>query len=259
MDNRPEFGGMLSLSLMNKARSLTPSVLLIALLSGPAIATESQEPERDPRMISLIDQAQKLVEAKKPTDAIDKCDQIIAAFTERYRGSKEQVYCGREPVEKGAYLVKAAGENLKKGASKRSAIVLSSTWADAYFIKAYALQDLHRLNEAKATVKLALALSPFNSHYLNELGEIYQLEKDGQKAREQFKTAEDNASLAPHETRADDLARARRGSGYVFTELGDFDAAERKYKQCLATNPNDKAAKNELEYIRQLRAKSKQR
>lgn len=244
---------------MNKARNLAASVLLIAFSSSPATATESQEPDRDPRMISLIDQAQKLVEARKPTDAIGKCDQIIAAFTERYRGSNEQIYCGREPTEKGAYLIKAAAESIKGGARKRSATVLSSTWADAYFVKAYALQDLHRLNEAKATLKLALALSPFNSHYLNELGELYQLEKNWQKAKEQFKAAEDNASLAPHETRADDLAHARRGSGYVFTELGDFDAAERKYKQCLATNPNDTAAKNELEYIRQRRAKSKQR
>src|SRR6266496_6785517 len=217
---------MLRLSLMNKAGKLALTVVLIALLSRPAVATESQEPDRDPRMVSLIDQAQKLVEAKRPKDAIDKCDQIIAAFTEKYRGSKEQIYCGREPIEKGAYLIKVAAENIK-AARRRSAIVLSSTWADAYFVKAYALQDLHRLNEAKATLKLALALSPFNSHYLNELGEIYQLEKNWEKAREQFKAAEDHSSLAPHETRADDMARARRGSGYVFTELGDFDAAER--------------------------------
>jgi len=62
--------------------------------------------------------------------------------------------------------------------------------------KGYALQELHRLPEAKAAIQFALSLSPTNSHYLNELGAIYQLEKNWPKAKETFVAAEDNATLS---------------------------------------------------------------
>lgn len=45
-------------------------------------------------------------------------------------------------------------------ADKHDAIVLSSTWSSAYFIKAYALQDLGRIAEAKSVLQLAIELSP---------------------------------------------------------------------------------------------------
>jgi tetratricopeptide (TPR) repeat protein len=98
-----------------------------------------------------------------------------------------------------------------------------------------------------------LELSPHNPHYLCELGEIYQLEKNWPKAIETFKQAEDENPLAPDDTRAVELARARRGIGYVLVELGKLDEAEKKYEQCLKTDPKDTQAARELEYVRQLK------
>jgi hypothetical protein len=37
-------------------------------------------------------------------------------------------------------------------------------------------------------------------------------------------------------SRADELARARRGQGYL-VELGKLDEAEEKYQQCIARGP----------------------
>ena len=39
-------------------------------------------------------------------------------------------------------------------------VLLSPTWANAYFIRGYCLQDLHRLAEAKKAIAQAVALSP---------------------------------------------------------------------------------------------------
>ena len=39
-------------------------------------------------------------------------------------------------------------------------VSLSPTWANAYFIRGYCLQDLHRLAEAKKAIAQAVALSP---------------------------------------------------------------------------------------------------
>jgi Flp pilus assembly protein TadD len=138
-----------------------------------------------------------------------------------------------------------------------NAIVLWPTWANAYFLKGYALQDLHRFGEAKAAILHAIDLSPTNSHYLNEIGAIYQIEKNWPKAKETLLAAEDNAPLSPEETRADDLARARRGLGYVHVELGQLAEAKKKYRQCLATNPNDTRARDELQYVERLLEKQR--
>jgi tetratricopeptide (TPR) repeat protein len=124
-------------------------------------------------------------------------------------------------------------------------------------MKAYALQDLGRIGEAKSAVKMALELSPWNSQYLSELGNIYQHEKSWLKAKETFEAAEEHAQLAPDDTKAGELARARRGLGYVFVELGQLDEAEKKYRQCLAADPKDAKAAKELEYVRGLRTKGK--
>jgi Flp pilus assembly protein TadD len=55
----------------------------------------------------------------------------------------------------------------------------------------------------------------------------------------------------------DELARARRGLGYVLVEMGKLNEAEKKYQQCLAADPKDTKAAQELEYVRGLRAKTK--
>jgi Flp pilus assembly protein TadD len=49
--------------------------------------------------------------------------------------------------------------------------------------------------------------------------------------------------------------RALRGQGYAFVELGDLDTAQKRYEESLATDPNDKLSRPEIDYIKDLRAK----
>ena len=220
-------------------------------------AATPPDPDKDPQTLNFLKEARALVDAKKPQSAVEKCDRVIASFKAHYGNRKEKVYCARTSAENLGYLLKAAEAASKGIADKSGAIVISSTWSNAYFMKGYALQDLGRIAEAKLTVKLAIDLSPWNSQYLSELGDIYQLEKNWPKAKEAFEAAEEHAQLSPDEAKAGELARARRGLGYVFVELGQLDEAEKKYQQCLAADPKDTKAARELEYVRGLRAKTK--
>ena len=137
---------------------------------------------------------------------------------------------------------------------KQAADVLSSTWADAHYMKGYALLETGRLEEAKASIESAVTLSPGNAQYLSELGHVYSLEEDWPQALEYFETAEKSAeAFSPPEVKASELGRARRGVGYVLVELGRLDEAEDKYLQCLAADPDDVIARSELEYVRSLR------
>ena len=233
--------------------------LFLCAIQRPKAAAPAN-PDKDPELSNLLQEARALIDAKKPQPAIEKCEQVIATFKAHYANSKSKIYCAQTSAENLGYLLMAAAE-MDKGEfkDKHDAIVLSSTWSSAYFIKAYALQDLHRIPEAKAVLLLALELSPWNSRYLSELGSIYVLEKNWAKAKEAFEKAEDQAPTSSEESKAEVLARARRGLGYVFVELGQLDAAEKKYQQCLADDPKDTKAAQELDYVRSLRAKTKAR
>jgi len=229
-------------------RHITLQVLALIIATAVGLAVAGGDPDKDPQMMKLLQDARHNIDNKNPASAIAKCDQVINAYKADYAGSKQKIFCARSPDESLGLLLKAAVD-------KNNAIVLSFTWSDAYFMKAYALQELQRLDEAKATLQQALKLSPFNAQYLAELGEINALEKNWQKAEQLYREAEENAPLSPPEARAGELAVARRGLGYVLVELGKLDEAEKKYQQCITTNPNDTKAKAELQYVREQKAK----
>lgn len=235
-------------------------ILFAATAGDPTSANgASSDPDKDPQSQKLLEEAQALIDAKKPQAAIAKCERIIDLFKTHYQGSKEKIYCARSSPESLAYLLEAAAA-MDKGKfelGKRDAIVLSGTWAHAYFLKAYALQDLGRTAEAKSAIKLAVELSPWSCLYLCELGSVYRLEKDWPRAKEVFEKAEDRAAVSPDNAKAAELAQARRGLGYVLVEQGQLTEAEKKYQQCLAADPNDKKAAAELQYVRGLKAKGK--
>ena len=179
--------------------------LLVATACGfAAPAAAGTDPEKDPQMMRSLQEARRLIDGREPAAAIAECDVVIRAYGEHYAGSKQRIFCGRTPEER-------LGEMLKAAVDKNNALALSSTWAEACFMKAYALQDLRRSDEAKTTLQQALKLSPFNAQYLAELGGLHGREKNWAKAEQLYREAEDDASLSPPAARAEDLARARRG------------------------------------------------
>jgi tetratricopeptide (TPR) repeat protein len=215
------------------------------------------DPDKDPDLPKRLQEARTLIDNKKPQPAIEICDKVITAFQAHYGKSQQKIYCASSSTENLAYLVTAAAA-MSKGEfdkGKKDAICLSSTWANAFYLKGYALQELRRMAEAKAALKRAIELSPQHSQYLSELGSLYVLEKNWPEAMKTFRAAEDNSSISPDDVRSDELGRARRGIGYVLVELGKLDEAEKKYQQCLADNPKDSRAAEELEYVRNLKAK----
>lgn len=234
-------------------------VFWLAIAGDQNAAVNSADPENDPQPPKLLREARTLIDTKKPQAAIEKCEKVIELFKTHYGERKEKVYCARTSAENLGYLLKA-GADMNEGkfeAGKKQAIVISSTWANAYFMKAFVLGELGKRAEAMLALKEAIALSPWNSQYLSELGYHYALQKDWGKAMETYEAAEEHATLSPDGAKTEELGRARRGVGYVLVELRRLDEAEKKYQQCLKENPKDKKAAAELEYVRRLKAKEK--
>jgi Flp pilus assembly protein TadD len=240
-------------------RLLCGFVFCVEAVVGRQAEAAAADPENDPQLPKLLEEARSLIYSKKAEAALEKCETVIARFKARYGNSKEKVYCALTSTENLGYLLMAASamNEGKFEAGKKQAIVLSTTWSGAYFIKGYALEELGKRAEAKSAIKQALELSPWNAHYLSEFAYLYALDKDWAKAKETYQKAEEHAQIAPDNAKAEELGRARRGLGYVFVELGELDEAEKKYQQCLKDNPHDKKAAAELEYVRELKAKAK--
>ncbi|HEX4629583.1 MAG TPA: tetratricopeptide repeat protein [Chthoniobacterales bacterium] len=230
---------------------------LAAVLACSVLAASGTDPDRDPQLTKLLDEARTLLTRKQPQAALVNCEKVITAFKDHYANAKEKIYCARSSTESLGYLLQAAANADKGKPGKKDAIVLSSTWASAYFLKGYALQELNRIADAKSALMEALELSPSSSLYLSELGSVYKLEKNWKEAKKAFDAAEEHAALSPDELKATELGLARRGQGYVLVELGQLAEAEKKYLQCLKDDPTDKKAAAELEYVRNLKAKTK--
>jgi Flp pilus assembly protein TadD len=237
-------------------RSLLRLVIALVLVC-PVLGAGSTDPDKDPQLAKLLEEARALLTRKQPQAALANCETVITAFKDHYAKAKEKIYCARSSAESLGYLLQAVANGDKGKSGKKDAIVLSSTWASAYFLKGYALQELDRISDAKSALMQALELSPWSSLYLSELGSIYKLEKNWKEAKKTFDAAEEHAALAPDELKASELGLARRGQGYVLVELGQLAEAEKKYLQCLKDDPNDKKAAAELEYVRNLKAKTK--
>lgn len=244
----------------------TTCIVAAVLLSRFSIALGS---DSDAKWQTMVRDGEALLHAKQPKQAIDKfLDPVIEQFNSLNSTSTAQVYCARDSKESLAYVIQVAAIMDKGGgkdvaefwgnrfaAKKVGAVVLSQFWADALFLKSYALIELGDINQAKTTLKRVVGLSPLNSNYLAELGHIYQLEKNWDMALEAFRAAEEATSFSHPDSKDASLGRAWRGIGYVYFEQGKLQEAKAKYTQCLKLNPNDRSAAAELKYIEGLQTK----
>lgn len=216
----------------------------------PSASSQDAVPlsSEDQAQQQLLEQAMHLIKSGQPADAISgPIAQVIAHF-ENGPGKDhgKRYYCASSQVEMFLYLGLAAKDH-------QNAVVLPKVWADAYFEKSSALTDLGRIDESRAALVKALALSPLNSLYLSELGYTYEVQHDNKKALDYFQQAADATNFSPADMKDAELGHALRGEGYVLTELHRFDEAEARYHKALKLDPNDQKSKNELEYIARLR------
>jgi Flp pilus assembly protein TadD len=227
---------------------------LLVVVGGPAWTQGTAVPQtaEDAKAMQLLEEGERLVKAKRPSDAIPYFDQAAALYQSRYKDRNVKYYSARTQTEKLFYMVGAALSDKPRGA-----VAVSSNWGYAYYLKGYALIDLGRPGEAKLELLRAASLSPQNSQFLSELGHVYQLEKNWTLAMDMFRRAEKAAEFSPDQVRNAELARAWRGIGYVLVELGRLNEAEAMYRKCLELDKNDANAQRELAFVLSQKAKAK--
>ncbi|HSK05361.1 MAG TPA: hypothetical protein VK932_29130 [Kofleriaceae bacterium] len=223
-------------------------LLTLSTAEAPAAAGD----EAEARMAKLTSEGMSLLKAGKPAEAISTCfDKVIAYYEQQYPAGQRRIYSAHYPAEVLAYMMESANKG-------EDAISVSPEWADAWFLKSYALTELHRSAEARAALERAIALAPHYPQYLSELGYLFQRAEDWQRSLEIYKQAEDAVGfISVPAIKLREQTRAIRGQGHALIELGDRAAAEQRFLRVLELDPDDTRAKQALEYIGALKGTGK--
>jgi len=183
-------------------------------------------------------------EYDKATKAIDK---TIADFekllSENGKKNPDAEYrCFRTKEEYDAY----------RKTTKKEVAWVDIAYARAYHMKAFILTNLKRIKEAVAILTMESELAPTKANVHIELGYIANhtgcfTEALGHYVKA-LKLAKTFKSQIPQK------GAALRGMGFALIEQGKLDEAEKKYKESLKADPDNKLALSELEYIKKLKA-----
>jgi tetratricopeptide (TPR) repeat protein len=186
----------------------------------PTVSTMRPTPLATPRLPlvsdSRFDEGMEQINARNPERAIALMEPILAMFETRYAPEKRRIYCAVTREQGIAYLAQAARD-------ERDAIAIEPAWCRAQYVRAYALIDLDRLDEAKVAFERLVDLAPQNSRYLNELGYILQLRKQWQGSLDVYRRSKPLIASAWRSTPATSgragrsnisLRSARTGSDY---------------------------------------------
>lgn len=131
-------------------------------------------------------------------------------------------------------------------------------WVDiacpmAFKLKGYFHAGARQAPEALQWLDRAIELAPYYADAHVERGFVLGQSGQLKEALEAYRHALALAGTYPGAVHSKPLAL--RGQGWVLTEMGDLDGAQRSYEASLEIEPDNALAKNELEYIAKLRGK----
>jgi len=223
-------------------------LLVAAMLTALPVTAAAQGKDRDSAAEATIVQAFSAIQAGDPARALATVEPVVASFGKEFSGEKRHVFCSQTAEQDGYYLTTADGgaDNVR---------LVTVTWCNALYVKAFALVDLDRLDDAQSAFERLVSFAPKHSRYLNELAYVLLKKKDWQHSIQAYATAEAAASFTP-ERRDYERCVSFRGIGYDLVELGRLDEAEAAYRKCLAITPDEPKSLGEIEYIKEQRKKT---
>ena len=181
---------------------------------------------------------------------------VISKYEATYKGKPVKVFCARGLTD--ALVYAALGDKAINGKADVTVQVIGPAWAMAYWPRGYACSEMVRYQEARVELEHALALSPMDSQYKNELAFTCQPSGDWKKMLSLYQEAENDADISVAVDQVSALkCSALRGQGYALVELHRLDDATTACQSCLKLVPGEAKSLGELGYIKRLQAKGK--
>ena len=234
--------------------------LLLTFVIGDSSASAANNREQDQ---NDLDAAFDALRKKDFEKTVSKATEIIDRFSDgketdtSYRCTSGQSDT-LETLIKAAALSLEAGDDGDQSTRKNKTVAVSKTICSAHFVRAFALIDLSRRDEALPGLEIAVEMDPDNQHYINELGEWYKAKRDWRKSLEIFTKASQTRdfsilSMKDKDTSAGIMnkrqCRSYRGIAFNHVEMGNWDEARSAVEKCLKLIPNEPKSQKELEYI----------
>jgi tetratricopeptide (TPR) repeat protein len=226
--------------------------MLMALVLGVAASaiqpvqhepTASVEGSRNDRLGQIID----LIKAKKADEAGQIIDPLLDEYEHEHADEKRPIYCADDTTEADRY-------RRAETDARRPVLIIPAGWCTALWAKGYLLSDIGRGREAIPYLKRAAAMRPARPNYLTELAFAYQAVKDW-PAMLDASTRLANLIVENNSASSVELCKAWHGMAYAQIELGKLDEATALLNKCLALDPANQKARNELDYIAKTRSK----
>jgi tetratricopeptide (TPR) repeat protein len=224
------------------------TAMALSLLSPPPAFAKDKSIDEKSALVN--DEAMNAIQAGDPARALALVEPVLADYDKAYAGEKRRIYCGQTTEQTVMYMALAVS-----APNKRDAVAINPGWCTTQYVRAFALVDLKRLDEAQAAFERLVEFAPQHARYLNELGYVLQQKRQWQASIAVYTRADAAAGLTP-DRRDDERCVALRGIGYDLVEMGKLDDAERAYRKCLAITPNEPKSLGEIEYINQQRRKT---
>jgi len=214
---------------------------LFALLATAPTAAWS-EPEGAGS--TALDPVLQAFEAKDYQSALKQARPLVEKYEARYRGEKRTVYCAMNPHDR----------EVLKSEGPKDAVIASDDWCMAMYVAAFSQTEVGDKAGAVATLERLTALSPLRAQFTIELGYAYRM---AGKLDQAVGAYERGFRLADFEETKAGTNRLRgaalRGRGYVLIDKGDWDGAEKAYRDSLTYDPDSEVAQSELDYIKKTR------
>jgi tetratricopeptide (TPR) repeat protein len=223
-------------------------LLVAAMLTAVPMAAAGQDKDRDSAASATIGQAFSAIQAGDPARALATVEPVVVSFDKEFSSEKRHIFCSQTAEQDGYYMTTADGgaDNVR---------LVTVTWCQALYVKAFALVDLERLDDAQSAFERLVAFAPKHARYINELAYVLLKKKQWQRSIETYTSAEAAAAFTP-ERRDYERCVSFRGIGYDLVELGRLDDAEAAYRKCLAIIPDEPKSLGEIEYIKEQRKKT---
>jgi tetratricopeptide (TPR) repeat protein len=224
------------------------ALLLAGMVPIPAVAQSQPVAAPDPE-VALADKvraALELLHAKKPSEALALLDPALGGYEALYAPSRGKIRC--------------TSDDAAQGKRQGDVTLIANGFCFALWAKAFVLVDLQRFDEAVAPATRATVLMPDHAQFHSELGYIHQTLKHYDLSLAAYaQAARVAASIKNEKDRKFDLRRAWFGMAYDYIELGRLDEAETYLNKALEVAPGDQKLLDELQYVRDLKAKRKSR
>jgi len=134
--------------------------------------------------------------------------------------------------------------------AERSIHWAPNAYGRAHYYLGFLAVKRRQCREAIAYLDTGMTREPDQPQLFLEKGKALTQMREFEAALDQYETVLARGLEVPLKWRG----VALRGKGFVLIELGDLDEAERYFRESLKIEPESSVAKNELQYIANLRA-----